>query len=107
MTATVGRVVPLPSCSRMECSCDRCSNMYSCTRSIACARMFLCAITSRYPSDMAGERTDTVGATAQLGFDALFAIAHVQAHAVRLIDDALARAHGANLTGYELLRRLQ
>ena len=40
------------------------------------------------------------------GFDALFAIAHVQTHAVRLVDDALARAHGANLTGYELLKRL-
>jgi DNA-binding MarR family transcriptional regulator len=60
-----------------------------------------------YPSAMADERAgDTVVATTQLGFDALFAIAHVQSHAVRLIDDALARAHTANLTGYELLKRL-
>ena len=60
-----------------------------------------------YPSGMADERAgDTVVATTQLGFDALFAIAHVQTHAVRLIDDALARAHTANLTGYELLKRL-
>jgi len=56
---------------------------------------------------MTRDGAPTAPATTQLGFDALFAIAHVQAHAVRLIDDALARAHGANLTGYELLRRLQ
>ena len=41
-----------------------------------------------------------------LGFDALFAIAHIQSQRDRLIDDALAPAHGTNLTGYELLKRL-
>jgi DNA-binding MarR family transcriptional regulator len=53
-----------------------------------------------------GSATADRAEAARLGFDALFAIAHVQSHAVRLVDDALARAHGANLTGYELLKRL-
>jgi DNA-binding MarR family transcriptional regulator len=48
---------------------------------------------------------DAVGRTAP-GFEALFAIQHVQVHVVRLIDDALARAHRTNLTGFEILLRL-
>ncbi len=40
------------------------------------------------------------------GFEALFALQHIQASVVRQIDDALARTHATNLTGYELLTRL-
>jgi DNA-binding MarR family transcriptional regulator len=42
----------------------------------------------------------------QLGFEALVAVLHIQANVIRPIDAALERAHGANLTGYEVLARL-
>ena len=42
-----------------------------------------------------------------LGFEALFATHHMQSQVTRLVDDALARAHGTNLTGFELLSRLE
>lgn len=42
----------------------------------------------------------------QLGFEALVAVLHIQANVIRPIDDALERAHRANLTGYEVLARL-
>lgn len=40
------------------------------------------------------------------GAEALFGLMRVQATAVRAIDEALMDAHGAGLTGYELLSRL-
>src|SRR4051794_14134876 len=42
----------------------------------------------------------------RMGFEALVAILHIQATVIRPIDDALERAHRANLTGYEVLSRL-
>jgi DNA-binding MarR family transcriptional regulator len=42
-----------------------------------------------------------------LGFEALFASQHMQNQVTRLVDDALARAHDTNLTGFELLSRLE
>ncbi len=44
--------------------------------------------------------------SSKTGFEALFALQHIQASVVRQIDDALARTHATNLTGYELLTRL-
>ena len=38
--------------------------------------------------------------------EALFALLHIQTHAVRAIDDAFDRAHGTGLSGFELLARL-
>jgi DNA-binding MarR family transcriptional regulator len=46
------------------------------------------------------------GSPTQLGFEALVAVLHVQAHVIRPIDDALERAHGTSITGFELLARL-
>ena len=43
---------------------------------------------------------------AQLGFEALVAVLHIQANAIRPIDDALDRAHHTNITGFEVLARL-
>lgn len=40
------------------------------------------------------------------GGEALFGLLYVQAHVVRAIDDALDRAHGTGLSGYELMARL-
>jgi DNA-binding MarR family transcriptional regulator len=47
------------------------------------------------------------GSSAQLGFEALVAVLHIQAQVIRPIDDALERAHRTNITGYEVLARLQ
>jgi DNA-binding MarR family transcriptional regulator len=50
-------------------------------------------------------RTDaTVGLEA--GAEALFGLLYIQTHVVRAIDDAFDRAHGAGLSGFELLARL-
>jgi DNA-binding MarR family transcriptional regulator len=54
----------------------------------------------------AGKRLDQVP-PAQLGFEALVAVLHIQAQVVRPIDDALEHAHRTNITGYEVLARLQ
>ncbi len=40
------------------------------------------------------------------GTEALFGLLYVQAHVVRAIDDALDRAHGTGLSGFELMARL-
>jgi DNA-binding MarR family transcriptional regulator len=40
------------------------------------------------------------------GTEALFGLLYIQAHSVRAIDDALDRAHGTGLSGYELIARL-
>jgi DNA-binding MarR family transcriptional regulator len=40
------------------------------------------------------------------GAEALFGLLHIQAHVVRAVDDAFDRAHGAGLSGFELLARL-
>jgi DNA-binding MarR family transcriptional regulator len=40
------------------------------------------------------------------GGEALFGLLHVQSHVVRQIDEAFDRAHGAGLSGFELLARL-
>lgn len=50
---------------------------------------------------MATQVSDT-----KTGFEALFALQHIQVSVVRQIDDALGRSHSTNLTGYELLIRL-
>jgi DNA-binding MarR family transcriptional regulator len=58
---------------------------------------------------MAASRTSAASKPAERGapgFEALFAIQHVQVQVVRQIDDALARAHRTNLTGFEILLRL-
>ncbi len=44
--------------------------------------------------------------TSATGFEALFALQHIQGTVVRQIDEALGRSHSTNLTGYELLIRL-
>lgn len=41
-----------------------------------------------------------------VGGEALFALLHIQTHVVRAIDDALDRAHGTGLSGFEVLARL-
>jgi DNA-binding MarR family transcriptional regulator len=41
------------------------------------------------------------------GIEALFGLLHIQSHVVRQIDEALDRAHGAGLSGFELLSRLE
>ena len=46
------------------------------------------------------------GSPTQLGFEALVAVLHVQAHVIRPIDDALDQAHLTSITGFELLARL-
>ena len=43
---------------------------------------------------------------ATLGTEALFGLLYIQATVVRAIDDALERAHGTGLTGFEVLVRL-
>ena len=40
------------------------------------------------------------------GTEALFGLLYVQAHVVRVIDDAFDRAHGTGLSGFELMARL-
>jgi DNA-binding MarR family transcriptional regulator len=40
------------------------------------------------------------------GTEALFGLLHIQSHVVRQIDETLDRAHGAGLSGFELLARL-
>ena len=47
-----------------------------------------------------------VGSPEQLGFEALVAVLHIQANAIRPIDEALERAHQTNMTGFEVLARL-
>src|ERR1700709_2254705 len=49
--------------------------------------------------------SSTTSCTAK-GFEALFALQHIQGSVVRQIDEALGRAHATNLTGYEVLVRL-
>jgi DNA-binding MarR family transcriptional regulator len=51
-------------------------------------------------------RTRTRGSQSELATEALFGLLHIQSHVVRPIDDALARAHGTTLTGFEILTRL-
>jgi DNA-binding MarR family transcriptional regulator len=51
-------------------------------------------------------RRPKAGSPTQLGFEALVAVLHVQAHVIRPIDDALERKHGTSITGFELLARL-
>jgi DNA-binding MarR family transcriptional regulator len=46
-------------------------------------------------------------ARATAATEALFGLLHVQSHVVRQIDEALDRAHGAGLSGFELLARLE
>lgn len=41
------------------------------------------------------------------GTEALFGLLHIQSHVVRQIDEALDRVHGAGLSGFELLARLE
>ena len=40
------------------------------------------------------------------GTEALFGLLYIQAHVVRVIDDAFDRAHGTGLSGFELMARL-
>lgn len=40
------------------------------------------------------------------GTEALFGLLHIQSHVVRQIDETFDRAHGAGLSGFELLARL-
>src|SRR5262245_2573897 len=78
----------------------------ACAGSIACARSYL----PRYDCVMAAGGTSAASNAAEvghLGFEALFATQHMQNQVTRLVDDALARAHGTNLTGFELLSRLE
>jgi DNA-binding MarR family transcriptional regulator len=51
----------------------------------------------------ASQTTDSLVAT---GTEALFGLLYIQAHPIRAIDDALNRAHGTGLSGYELIARL-
>ena len=79
---------------------------YACAGSIACARIYF----PRYAWPMAAGGTSAASDAADvghLGFEALFASQHMQNQVTRLVDDALARAHGTNLTGFELLSRLE
>src|ERR1700749_1104660 len=46
-------------------------------------------------------------ARAAAATEALFGLLHVQSHVVRQIDEALDRGHGAGLSGFELLARLE
>lgn len=41
------------------------------------------------------------------GTEALFGLLHVQSHVIRQIDESFDRAHGAGLSGFELLARLE
>src|SRR5688572_28363075 len=79
---------------------------YACAGSIACARIYF----PRYACHMAAGGTSAASDAADvghLGFEALFASQHMQNQVTRLVDDALARAHDTNLTGFELLSRLE
>jgi DNA-binding MarR family transcriptional regulator len=67
-------------------------------------------VVARYTPQMATARVRkrlTQGSSAVIGFEALVAVLHIQAQVVRPIDDALERAHRTNITGYEVLARLQ
>jgi DNA-binding MarR family transcriptional regulator len=56
---------------------------------------------------MAGAQTrQPLDAQLAAGAEALFGLLHVQAHVVRQIDETFDRAHGAGLSGFELLARL-
>ena len=67
------------------------------------------SITQRYTLAMARiapEARPSDDARLAAGAEALFGLLHIQAQVVRQIDDTLERAHGAGLSGFELLVRL-
>src|SRR3954447_9209789 len=70
--------------------------------------MRACAsICERYRSEMTrAETRQPLDAQLAAGAEALFGLLHVQAHVVRQIDETFDRAHGAGLSGFELLARL-
>lgn len=52
------------------------------------------------------QATQSLDARTTAGTEALFGLLHIQSHVIRQIDEALDRAHGAGLSGFELLARL-
>ena len=75
----------------------------SCAHITACARIHACAPT---PPKMR-RRWNASTTKAAAGGSALFGLLFIHSHVVRPIDDAVERAHQTNLTGFELLLRLE
>ena len=78
-----------------------------CVRTDTCASKHLLDATLAQMTKATQQSAQPLEARTTTGTQALFGLLHVQSHVVRQVDEALDRAHGAGLSGFELLARLE